>query len=177
MERRNPHLRNAGQGNASPGDRRSGQAAILITLSITLVCGTIGLATDIGWAYFRKQSAQTAAEAAALAAASAAKSTGSLCGSGGLVCSSSSNCASVASGSELYVGCQYAAQNGFTDGAGNQHVTISANTGTPTTAPGVASSGVWVTATVSESVSQTFSRLTGSGNSMTVLAQSTAALP
>jgi hypothetical protein len=149
----------------------------MLTLSITLICGAIGLVVDIGWAYFKKQSAQTAAEAAVLAAASAAKSSGSLCGSGGLVCASSSNCASVSSGSELYVGCQYATQNGYTDGSGSQHVTISANTGTPTSAPGVSSSAVWITATVSESLAQTFSRVTGSGSSMTVSAQATAALP
>jgi hypothetical protein len=179
LTRRHSHCPNAldRRSRRATLNRRSGQAAILMTLAITLVCGAIGLVVDLGWAYFKKQSAQTAAEAAVLAAASASKSSGSLCGSGGLVCSSSSSCANVASGSELYVGCQYATQNGYTDGSGNQHVTISANTGTPSSAPGVSSTSVWVTATVSESVPQTFSRLTGSGSSMTVLAQATAALP
>lgn len=157
-------------------DPRRGQAALMMTVALTLVCGAIGLVVDIGWGYFKKQSAQAAAEAAAMAAASWAKSNSLVCGSGGFSCTSTP-CASATTGTELYVGCQYATQNGYTDGSGNQHVTLSANTGTPTTASGVSTSVLYVTATVSESIPQTFSRVLGSPSWMTALAQATATVP
>ena len=46
-----------------------GQALIMVTLSIVLICGMLGLVVDLGWGFFVKRSAQSAADAAALAAA------------------------------------------------------------------------------------------------------------
>src|SRR5256885_10134042 len=54
-------------GGARSCRRRSGQAGILMVLSLTLLFGVLGLAVDIGWGYFKRQAAQTAADAAALA--------------------------------------------------------------------------------------------------------------
>src|ERR1035437_4980879 len=51
---------------------RSGQTAVLFTLAILPLLGMVGLVVDVGYAYFRKEAAQTAADAAAGAAASAA---------------------------------------------------------------------------------------------------------
>jgi hypothetical protein len=44
----------------------------MVTLALFMMAGIMGLAVDLGWSYFTKKSAQTAADAAALAAAEAA---------------------------------------------------------------------------------------------------------
>src|SRR5260370_41898207 len=56
----------------SSRDSRRGQTAVLFTLSLLPLFGVLGLVVDIGWAYYRKEAAQTAADAAASAAAEAA---------------------------------------------------------------------------------------------------------
>ena len=50
-------------------DPRGGQALIFATLTLTVMFGTLGFATDLGWNYFLKTRVQTAADAAASAAA------------------------------------------------------------------------------------------------------------
>ena len=73
------------------GNQR-GQTAVLFTLAIVPLLGVVGLVVDIGWMYFRKQAAQTAADAAAAAAAAAAYSSaggGPTCASSGISCNSS----------------------------------------------------------------------------------------
>src|SRR5580693_4997092 len=62
---------------------RKGQAALFMTMSLTVSMGLIGLVVDIGWAYWRKEACATAANAAAYAAVAAASSaTNKSCGSG-----------------------------------------------------------------------------------------------
>jgi Flp pilus assembly protein TadG len=46
---------------------RKGQTAVLFTLAIVPLLGVIGLVVDLGWDYYRRQAAQTAADAAASA--------------------------------------------------------------------------------------------------------------
>ena len=41
---------------------QSGQTAVLFTLSLTAVFGMVGLVTDIGYAYYRKETAQAVIE-------------------------------------------------------------------------------------------------------------------
>ena len=43
-----------------------GQTAVMFTIAIIPLLGMVGLVVDMGWAYFRKQAAQTAADAAAI---------------------------------------------------------------------------------------------------------------
>ena len=51
-----------------PNPRR-GQALLSVTFALIAMCGLLGLAVDLGWAYFVKKSAQSSADAAALSAA------------------------------------------------------------------------------------------------------------
>jgi hypothetical protein len=63
--------------------RERGQAALLMTLSLTALLGAMGLVVDFGWAYWRKEAASTAATAAASAAIAAANSVSNqICGAG-----------------------------------------------------------------------------------------------
>src|SRR3954452_24866769 len=72
---------------------RSGQTTIMLSLAAVPLFGILGLAVDVGWAYFRHQAAQAAADSAAVAAAMAAYtnvSGGSLtCGASHIACYSS----------------------------------------------------------------------------------------
>src|SRR5690242_21825044 len=52
----------------TPSKREKGQALPLVTLGLIAMCGMMGLAVDLGWSFFVKRSAQTAADAAAQAA-------------------------------------------------------------------------------------------------------------
>src|SRR5579863_239738 len=92
------------------GDR--GQAALLATLSLPVVFGVMGLTVDLGWDYFLKQRAQTAADAAASAAAVYALSNNDSCAT--VSCGTALSCASVSAppSSSLQAGCLYALQDG-----------------------------------------------------------------
>src|SRR5579863_2712419 len=81
--------------NTAARSRRRGQAGIFIVLNLTLIFGTLGLAVDLGWAYYSKQQAQAAADSAALAAVSFASSSGTpACGTGGVTCNSTATACS-----------------------------------------------------------------------------------
>ena len=69
-------------------DPRGGQAIILASLTMTVMFGTLGLATDLGWNYFLKTRVQTAADAAASAAAvyAAANTAAALAAASAAVC-------------------------------------------------------------------------------------------
>jgi Flp pilus assembly protein TadG len=54
--------------------RQQGQAALFMTMTITVSMGWIGLVVDFGWAYWRREACATAANSAAFAAALAASS-------------------------------------------------------------------------------------------------------
>jgi hypothetical protein len=85
----------------------------MMALSLTVVFGLAGFTVDVGASYYTKQKAQAAAESAAMAAAAYAKANGTTCGTNGITCNSTlTSCSSITSG-VLYVGCQYANQNGF----------------------------------------------------------------
>lgn len=45
-----------------------GQAIVMVTVALIAMCGMIGLAVDLGWSFFVKKQAQTAADSAALGA-------------------------------------------------------------------------------------------------------------
>jgi hypothetical protein len=146
---------------ASAGSRR-GQAGLFVVLNLTLLFGTLGLAVDVGWAYFRRNAAQTAADAAAIAAASYARTAGYTCGSGGVICGSATACANPNTSppvNDLQVGCLYAGANGYLNG-GNQTVTMQGDTTAP---PGVTGNNpvYWVQANVSERLFNLFGRAGG----------------
>ena len=158
-----------------------GQVAIFVVLSLTLMLATLGMVTDLGWSYYRKQAAQAAAQAAAMAAVQAAltNSGGSIsCTATGVSCQSATPCPTTISSppsNNLQNGCLYAKDNGFvvTTG-GKQNVTMEANTGAPPTTSGL-NALYYVTARVSENVPQSFSAVLGNTQS-TVSARATAAV-
>ena len=140
-----------------------GQAAIFVTLSLPLTLGAVGFVVDLGWAYYRKQACQTAAEAGASAAGvTAFKATQQNC-SGGWTCQSDLACpASLTNTADpVQVACLYAKQNGFTNGAngGKQKVSVEANT-TASPVAGISPS-YWIRVTVSEQLPLTFLSVLG----------------
>src|ERR1051326_1817675 len=77
-------------GRRSSAGQEQGQALVMVTIGIVFIMGLLGLVTDVGWGYYRKQVAQAAVDAAVLAAVQQASVTGSsstiVCGSDGIVC-------------------------------------------------------------------------------------------
>ena len=150
-------------------DRRGqhGQASLLLTLSIPVLFGMLGMVVDFGWAYWRREAAKTAANAAAAATVAKAGTTAP-------TAQSSTACPSTTSSSVAWnVGCDFATQNGFTNGSHNRTVSIaigSGSTGIPVS--GAKPDNYWVSATVTESIPTLFSWVLGKA-SMTVLARST----
>jgi hypothetical protein len=148
-------------------DYRRGQTAILFTLALIPTLAMVGLVSDVGWAYFRREAAQTAADAAAGAAAIAAYQSAA---GGGINCSTShvtcystpTDCPSTlptTPSDNIQAGCMYARDNGFVTG-GNQRVTFQSGVGSAPTASGVTIS-YWVVARVSEQIPQLFSGVFG----------------
>jgi Flp pilus assembly protein TadG len=167
----------------SRNDQR-GSAFLMVTLMALPMFAAVGLVVDVGWAYYSRQTAHAAAEAAALAAAQAAldgiKAGGTYtCGSQGLGCYSSASpftCpASTPSPitTNLQNGCAYAAANGFTNGGPNgQTVTMVANTTSPFNGVNVK---YWVTAQVFKQNPLTFGAVLG-GQLLNIGAHATAAV-
>jgi Flp pilus assembly protein TadG len=153
-----------------------GQATIMVTLSLLAMCGLMGLAVDLGWAFYVRRSAQAAADAAALGATRAALQSNLSIDCVSFGCSATPISCSQITGTNLMVGCSYAQRNGFTPGGhnGKQTVTIQASTGNPVSAPGV-NSMYWVTVRVTETVPQLFSAIMGHPVA-TVSARATGAL-
>ncbi len=145
-------------------------------MSIALICGMLGLAVDLGWNYFQRQSAQAAADAAAQAGVVAAIRNGSLtCGSAVVVCQANSTCPTniTAPTTTVQTACAYGEANGFgTDSKSS--IQIAAGTGTPPTASGI-TTPYYITATVTRNNPSLFATMVGF-NSITVAAQSTAAV-
>jgi hypothetical protein len=159
--------------------RRKGQTAIMFTFAIVPLLGMVGLVVDIGWAHFRKQAAQTAADAAVGAAAAAAFTAGS----GGVSCATSHvacyateyECPASPSSTpanNIETGCLYAKENGFFT-AGRQKVTFQSGVGSAPTASGVTVS-YWMVARVTERIPQLFSAVLGYPEAI-VTARATAA--
>ena len=131
-----------------------------------MLFGIMGLAVDLGWSYYRKQVAQTAADAAALAAAVVAENSSGThtitCGSYNVLCQASTACPTITGSpaNNVQNGCLYAKANGFTNG-GNQ--TVKMYSTAPGTAPNTGQFSVLyqATATLTESNPQLFSGLLG----------------
>jgi hypothetical protein len=158
---------------ASIRDSRAGQILILSAMSIFLLFGVMGLAVDLGYAFYVKQTAQSAADAAAVAAVNYAYKSGHYtCGSNGVVCGTALSCPGTIGSvtTALLAGCAYANSNGFTN-TGSQTVSVIANN----TAVNGASTVYWVEATVTQSVNNFFG-FPSNILSQTVRASSTAAL-
>lgn len=154
-----------------PTGNRKGQTAVLFTLAVVPLLGVVGLVVDIGWMYFRKQAAQTAADAAAAAAAAAAYSSaggGPTCGSAGISCQSTEfTCPASPSSTpsnNVEVACLYAKENGFVS-SGRQKVTVQSGVGAPPTTGGVMIN-YWLVVRVSEQIPQLFSAVLGFSSGM-----------
>jgi Flp pilus assembly protein TadG len=149
---------------------RNGQALVMVTAALFAMFGILGLAVDLGWGYFVKKNAQSAADGAARAAAQAVyavvKQTGDIVCGTNAQCPASPSACSGATGN-LLKGCQYAVQNGFNPSANtNQTVTMQANNTSPApTVPGV-TIDYWVTTRVVERVPQLFSAILGNTHAM-----------
>jgi Flp pilus assembly protein TadG len=139
----------------------------MFTLALIPLFGILGLVVDIGWAYFRQESAQTAADAAANAAAMAAYTSAGggapLCSTTGVACYATEySCpATIISppANNIQAGCMYARDNGFVT-TGRQKVTFQSGVGNPPASSGV-TVGYWVVARVSEQIPQLFSAALG----------------
>jgi Flp pilus assembly protein TadG len=154
---------------------RRGQALLTATLTFTVICGMLGLAVDLGWDYFQRQSAQSAADAAAQAGAAAAIASGNIACGTSVVCQAKTACPAnvVAPANTVQTACAYGEANGFgTDSKSS--LQIASGTGTPPSAPGVISS-YYVSATVTRNNPSLFAALVGY-SPVTVAAQSTAAV-
>jgi hypothetical protein len=124
--------------------RESGQTGVMMALSLTVLFGLVGFTVDVGSSYYTKQKAQAAAESGAMAAAAYAKANGITCGTNGITCNSTlTSCSNIVSG-VLYVGCQYASQNGFPMSS----ISMAANTTTPPCNP-CTTPAYWIQAKVS----------------------------
>jgi len=147
------------------GNRR-GQTAILLTMGLSVMIGIVGLTVDVGWSYFREQTAQAAAEAAAMGAVKYAldQSSGTVtCGTNGATCQSATVCPDPIPSpptSSFYAGCLYAKDNGYTTSSStNAKVYLAANT-TSSPVSGL-STQYWVTATVGSVEKHGFSAVLG----------------
>jgi hypothetical protein len=163
---------------------RSGQVLVVTTVGLFMIFGLMSFAVDLGWAYFRREAAQSAADAAAAAVIKAAlisSPNSQSCGSAGVWCGSpagtATNCPATAPNSastSFDNGCMMASANGFTT-TGNYTVSIQANTTSPPpTVPGVTVS-YWATVRVTENPVSFFHLPTG-GSSLTLNVRSTAAM-
>ncbi len=136
---------------------QSEQALVLTSFSLLFLFATIGLAVDLGWAYYLKLRVQTAADAAATAAAVYANTNGDVCGVGSVSCGTTYTCVGTTPPTtSLEAGCLYATQ----DGPPTMSATMIENNTAP---PGVTGNtpSMWIKATVSTSAHNFF--LFGSG--------------
>jgi Flp pilus assembly protein TadG len=153
-----------------PTAGRRGQALVMATMALFMLFGIMGLAIDLGWSYYRKQVAQTAADSAALAAAVVAENSSGTnvitCGLYNVLCQSTPTACPTVTGSpanNIQNGCLYAKANGFTN-SGNQTVTMASSASGTAPNPIQFSILYSVTATVGETNPQLFSGLAGNTN-------------
>jgi hypothetical protein len=132
----------------------------MMTLSLTLLLGMLGLAVDVGWAYYRQQATQAAADAGATAAARAAVTSapsGPTC-TGAVWCGAATNCPATAVTSpstSFDNACMLASANGFTTSGID---TVSVQAGVSSTAPSVSgpAPAYWVVVRVTEALPALF---------------------
>ncbi len=163
--------------------KRTGQALLLTTVSMSLVFGTVGLAVDVGWAYYRREAAQAAADGAAMAIVRAAMinaPSGIACGTNSVWCGTpagtAADCPATApttASSTFDNACMMAAANGFTT-SGNRRVSVQANnTSSSPTVSGI-STNYWAVVRVTDTPVGFFGSLIGKPFSST--ARATAAV-
>jgi hypothetical protein len=146
--------------------RERGQAALFMTMTLTISLGLIGLVVDEGWGYWRQEACLTAAQAAAMGGIMFAKNNNttwppSTCNTTStIICQTTQTACptnltlGTAPTTDVQAACLYAQRNGFM-ATGKQNVTIVANTGNPTTASGVTTS-YYITARATELIPLTF---------------------
>jgi hypothetical protein len=152
---------------------KRGQTAVLFTLMMLPLFGVLGLVIDVGWAYYRREAAQTAADAAAGAAAEAAYTAAGggapSCSTSGVACYTDEyTCPALIfnATNNVLAGCMYAKDNGFVS-TGKQKVTFQSGVGSAPTSAG-ATVAYWVVVRVKEQIPQLFSSVLGFPNSMVV---------
>jgi hypothetical protein len=162
----------------------NGQAALFMTMTISVTLGVMGLVVDEGWAYWRQEACVTAAQAAAIAGAQYANSNNSVwppssctstspisCNTNGAICPTNLTLATNAT-SVLTAACLYAQQNGF-KATGKQNITVYTNTGNPASVSGV-TSAYYVNVRVAEKTPLTFLAVLVGSTSTIVSGSSTA---
>jgi hypothetical protein len=177
--------------------RQGGQAIVMVTLALMSMTGMLGLAVDLGWAYFTQKSAQAAADDGALSAVQRAYrsivtapgansvTVFNSCGTSGVTCAANQVTCTPGGGlGNLDSACLYAMNDGFTPGGhnGHQNVTVQANIppALPDSIPDFATRSpkdmiYWVTVRTNENIPQLFSAVLGHANA-TVSAVATAAI-
>ncbi len=144
---------------------------ILGTLTLSVLFGAVGLATDLGMNYYTKSAVQTAADAATSAAAVYAYQNSDACSPTGSVnCGVSYTCAGVyPPTNSLQAGCLYATA----DAPSGSTVTMIENDGAhPPSGLTGNTPGMWIRATVTTSHNNSFLYL-GGFHTASVLGQST----
>ena len=137
----------------------------MLTLSVPLLFGLLGLVVEMGWAYWRQEACRTAAQAAAVAAGRQAQIAGAFTTAVGIYAqSTTASCPATPTGAStnnLMAGCLYAQANGYSN-AGKQKVMYTAGTsGNPVSG---SSPNYWVRYTVTETVPTLFSAILGMRN-------------
>jgi len=132
----------------------------MMTLSLTVILGMLGLAVDLGWAYYRQQACQAAADAAAIAAVRAAVTSAPTptCSNAAVFCGAATNCPATAPGTpstSFDNACMLASANGFTTSGIH---TVSVQAGASSSAPTVSgpSTGYWAVVRVNETLPSLF---------------------
>ncbi len=132
----------------------------MMTLSLTVILGMLGLAVDLGWAYYRQQAAQAAADAGAIAAVRAAVASdpsGPTC-AGAVWCGAATNCPSTAPGApstSFDNACMLASANGFTT-SGIDTVSVQAGISSPVPTVSGPVAGYWAVVRVKEAIPALF---------------------
>jgi hypothetical protein len=145
----------------------------MFVLAMLLMFGILGLAVDLGWAYYMKHRAQAAAEAAATAGTLAAMSTSMVCGTS-VVCQTSSVCSATTPYNNVVTACLYGEANGFGGTHANTNLYVASGTGAPPTVSGI-SPAFYTTAVAVTQYYGLFSSIKGYAK-MTVAARATAAI-
>jgi hypothetical protein len=163
-----------------------GQAALFMTMTLTVSMGLIGLVVDEGWGYWRQEACLTAAQSAVSAGIMYAMKNNATWPPSTCTAASTIVCQSTPTAcptnvtlpatptTDVQAACYYAQQNGFT-ASGKQNMTIAANTGNPPTVSGVATT-YYITARAVEKIPLTFLSAIAGRTSNLVSARATAAI-
>jgi hypothetical protein len=133
----------------------------MMTLSLTAILGMLGLAVDLGWAYYRQQAAQAAADAAAVAAVRAAVTSAPIpaCSNPAVWCNAvATNCPATAPATpstSFDNACMLASANGFTT-SGIDTVSVQAGTSNPVPTVSGPTAGYWAVVRVNETLPALF---------------------